>query len=324
MKIKKILIFSRHGLRYPLINNSSITNWEYPIGDLTLKGSTLEYLFGQHLNEMLDIKDEKIYFLSNSMKRTYLTARALALAFKPYEDTKINMKHNTFDITDDRFNLLLKNKEIINNSKIDVIDEKLKTIYETMENILKLKKGTISNNKSVIWANEDGFILVDGALKIATDICDLFLLKYYEGFKKEDIFVSNKFLSNLKLMSKAKDEFLELIFTNTDYINNSKENIYNLVKDELSNIKNKVSVFVGHDSNLATLMKMFNIKYKYPNKYSIEKYPVGAKLIFKVFEDNSYEIYYSYFDYKAIRNFEIKKPYMFLLKKGNNIKDIIK
>lgn len=324
MEIKKILIFSRHGLRYPLSDNLNISNWEYPVGDLTLKGSTMEYLFGQQLSKILNINDEKIYFLSNSMKRTYLTAKILALAFKPYENTIIDMKHKTFEITDDRFNLLLTNKEILDHSKSVDVDIKLKKVYEKMEHILNLEKGKISDNKTTLSVTENGFIFVDGALKMATDICDFFLLRYYEGFKQNDIFKSNDFLNDLKFMSTAKDEFLELLFSNKEYINNSKENIYNLVKHELNNTDNKVSVIVGHDSNLATLMKMFDINYAYPNKYSIEKYPVGAKLIFKIFKDNSYEIYYSYLDYMAIRNFKIKKPYMFLLKKGNDYNNIIK
>ena len=53
-----------------------------------------------------------------------------------------------------------------------------------------------------------------------------------------------------------------------------------------------------------------------PNERSIEKYPVGAKLIFNIFEDNSYEVYYTYFDYETIRGDKDNDPVIEFLKKG--------
>ena len=327
MQVKKILIFSRHGLRYPLTNNSGISNWlyEYRLGDLTYKGEIFEYLFGKKLKKMLNIYDEEnILFISNSMRRTYLTAKILAQAIIPYKDSKINIKYKNFDNIDYRFNFLLNNKNVYTNEMTEKVDKRLKPVYDKMEEILSLEKGSISSCKTNILVKDDGFLSVNGALKRATYICDLFLIQYYEGFSKDKIFKSDNFISDLKLMSKAKDEFLDLLFANDEFISNSKVNIFDLVSKELFNYDNKVSVIVGHDSNLATLMKKFNVNYVYPNNISIEKYPVGAKLIFKIFYNNSYEIYYSYFKYEDIRDMKVENPVMILIKKGENIKKLFK
>lgn len=325
MQVKKILIFSRHGLRYPLTNNSDISNWlyEYKLGDLTDKGELFEYLFGKKLKKMLNIHDEEnVLFISNSMRRTYLTAKILAQAIIPYKNSKINMKHQDFNKVDDRFNFLVKNKNIYTNEMTEKVDKRLKPVYDKMEEILSLEKGSISSDKTNILVEDDGFLVVNGAIRRATDICDSFLLQYYEGYSKDNIFKSDNFISDLKLMTTAKDEFLDLLFANDEFIDNSKVNICHLVGEELFNYDNKVTLIVGHDSNLSTLMKKFNVNYVYPNNISIEKYPVGAKLIFKIFDDNSYEIYYSYFKYEDIRNMNAENPVMILIKQGENIENI--
>lgn len=325
MQVKKILIFSRHGLRYPLTNNNGISNWlyEYKLGDLTDKGELFEYLFGKKLKKTLNIQDdENILFISNSMRRTYLTAKILSQAIIPYKNNEINMKYPDFTNVDDRFNFLVRDKNIHTSEMTEQVDKRLKPVYEKMEEILSLEKGSISYDKTNILVEDNGFLAVNGALRRATDICDLFLLQYYEGFPKNEIFKSNNFMSDLKLMSTAKDEFLDLLFANDEFLDNSKVNICDLVGKELVNYDNKVTLIVGHDSNLSTLMKKFNINYVYPNNSSIEKYPVGAKLIFKIFDDNSYEIHYSYFKYEDIRDMNAENPVMLLIRQGENIENI--
>ena len=144
----------------------------------------------------------------------------------------------------------------------------------------------------------------------------LFILKYYEGFDQKEIFESDNFIEDLKFMAKAKDEFLDCIFADKDYQNLAKSNVFdNILLKELKE-ENRNSLIVGHDSNLSVIMSKLGIDYKI-NENSLEKYPIGAKLIFKVYEDNSYDLYYAYFDYKSMRDLNSKKDLIIeFLKKG--------
>lgn len=325
MKIKKTVIFSRHGIRYPLIYKkqfidlfgTDITNWDFSdeqMGVLTDKGELLEHKFGIKLKKLLGNIDLDNIFV-NSMKRTYLTARSISLGLNPYKIIKINTKIPDFSEMDLDFCLRIDPTNTVK-QKGEKIDKNFMPIYTRMEELLKVKKGTISNLKTTFHLDEIGFLHVRGALKVATDICDLFILKYYEGFSENEIFVSDNFIEDMKFMAKAKDEFLDCIFADTDYQNVAIANVYdNVLLKELKS-DNKDALIVGHDSNLSVIMSKLGINYK-TNKNSLEKYPIGAKLIFKIYEDNSYDLYYTYFDYKSMRDLNSKKDLIVeFLKKG--------
>lgn len=327
MKLKKIVIFSRHGLRYPIIYKKQfidyfgrdITNWNFSdedMGALTDKGELLEHKFGIKLKKFLGtINLDNIF--ANSMKRTYLTARSISLGLDPYNMLNIHTKIPDFSEMDLDFCMRLKNpKDDMVKQKGETIDKKFYNLYTKMEELLKVKKGSISNVHTTFSIDDSGFLHVRGALKIATDICDLFILKYYEGFDQKEIFESDNFIEDLKFMAKAKDEFLDCIFADKDYQNLAKSNVFdNILLKELKE-ENRNSLIVGHDSNLSVIMSKLGIDYKI-NENSLEKYPIGAKLIFKVYEDNSYDLYYAYFDYKSMRDLNSKKDLIIeFLKKG--------
>ncbi|WP_197035257.1 histidine phosphatase family protein, partial [Oceanivirga salmonicida] len=191
---------------------------------------------------------------------------------------------------------------------------KLKDAYTRIEELLDLEKGTIVNKKSNIYLDDTGYLHVKGALRLATDISDLFILKYYENFPLDKIFKSDDFMKDLRLISTVKDEFLDLIFGDTKYIKESKENAYLLLSDEIKK-DNDLTLIVGHDSNLSCIMSMLDIDYKL-NENMIEKYPIGAKLLFNIFEDDTYELYYVYYNYNDIREIKYNKPIMEKIKKG--------
>lgn len=327
MKVKKTVIFSRHGLRYPLIFKKNfievfgkdITNWNFSdekMGLLTHKGELIEHKFGINLKNSLDNFNLE-YIFCNSMERTYLTAKAISLGICPYKNNKIEYKYDDFSQMDYDFCLKIKNfsSKIIDDMKIEEIDKKLLPIYTRMEELLKVEKGTISNKKTNIYLGEDNFIHVRGALKIATDVCDLFILKYYEGFPENEIFESNNFLEDLKFLAIAKDVFLDCIFANKDFYENSYSNVFdNILMKELKSDR-KDALIVGHDSNLSLILSKLGINYT-TNIESIEKYPIGAKLIFKIYEDNSYDLYYTYFKPEAMRNLNNNEIILEYLKRG--------
>ena len=310
MKLNKVIIFSRHGLRYPLLNYADkqgiITpeevNWEFSDGVLTPRGEILEYRFGQYIREYLknldfEIKTKKIR--SNSLKRTVLTAKILSLALFPFENIKVEHRYDDFNIIETDFNINIFDEDI-NRDKLRKVDEDLRPLYNRLEEILNIEKDTIYNKGSDILVNDQGFIYSHGAFKIATDIVDLYILKYYENFKEEDILRNLDLRKEIKKLSEIKDRLLDVIFADMEYILKSEKNAYNLVQEELKNDKD-FTLLVGHDSNIATILSALNVDTtNLGNEF--EKYPIDSKLVFKVYEDDSFDLDIMYYEIDDIRN----------------------
>ena len=312
--MKKLIIFSRHGLRYPLLKYESMqgiisekdVNWDFEEGMLTEKGEILEFKMGIFLRKYIEKfgkKLKKIEFISNSIKRTVATAKILATSMFPYREIEIKFKDKTFSTMEKDFNIYLDSLDI-NKEKLKKLDYRLKPQYERLEKILNIEDGTFLNIGSNIKIGENGFLMSDGAFKIATDIVDMYILKYFEGFKEEDIFKSSNFYKDLEYISEIKDSLLDTIFGDLDYINDSPTEITKLIQSKI-NSETDLDVIVGHDSNIATIFAKLGINLDYK---ILEKYPIGAKLLFKVYDDNSFDLELIYYKPESIRNMNNDNP----------------
>lgn len=312
--MKKLIIFSRHGLRYPLLKYESMqgiisekdVNWDFEEGMLTEKGEILEFKMGIFLRKYIEKfgkKLKKIEFSSNSIKRTVATAKILATSMFPYREIEIKFKDKTFSTMEKDFNIYLDSLDI-NKEKLKKLDYRLKPQYERLEKILNIEDGTFLNIGSNIKIGENGFLMSDGAFKIATDIVDMYILKYFEGFKEQNIFKSDNFYKDLEYISEIKDSLLDTIFGDLDYINDSPTEITKLIQSKI-NSEIDLDVIVGHDSNIATIFAKLGINLDYK---ILEKYPIGAKLLFKVYDDNSFDLELIYYKPESIRNMNNDNP----------------
>ncbi len=110
------------------------------------------------------------------------------------------------------------------------------------------------------------------------------------------------FISDLKLILKAKDFVIDLIWNNPKLALESEKNIYQLLKSCFYN-NSDLNILVGHDTNIATVLGVLDIEV--PELNQLEKYPIGSKLIFSVYDDKSFDLELAYFDYQDIRNFNV-------------------
>lgn len=312
--MKKLIIFSRHGLRYPLLKYESMqgiisekdVNWDFEEGMLTEKGEILEFKMGIFLRKYIEKfgkKFKKIEFSSNSIKRTVATAKILATSMFPYREIEVKFKDKTFSTMEKDFNIYLDSLDV-NKEKLKKLDYRLKPQYERLEKILNIEDGTFLNIGSNIKIGENGFLMSDGAFKIATDIVDMYILKYFEGFKEQNIFKSDNFYKDLEYISEIKDSLLDTIFGDLDYINDSPTEITKLIQSKI-NSETDLDVIVGHDSNIATIFAKLGINLDYK---ILEKYPIGAKLLFKVYDDNSFDLELIYYKPESIRNMNNDNP----------------
>lgn len=330
MKLKKILIYSRHGQRYPLFNYEKLKgiitkekiNWEFENSILTPKGEILEYEFGKYLikyisNLDIDIKTKEIY--TNSLKRTVLTAKILSLSMFPFEDISVKYNFKDLKTLDNNFNINISEEDIDRDILINE-DKRLENIYYKLENILGIEKGTFLSKQSELEVNNDGLLCTKGAFNLATDIVDMYIIKYFENFPEEEIFKSNNFIEDLKELSKIRNSLLDITFANKEYIKKSKKNAYNLAREYAKNDVD-LSILVGHDSNFATILSALEIDTSNIGNI-FEKYPIGGKLVFKIYEDDSFDLDLLYFDADKIRNLNDKEPVCVNLGKNLKFKDL--
>lgn len=287
---------------------------------LTKKGEHIEYSFGKYLKEYIDktglkINSKKIY--CNSTQRTLLTAKLLTLSMFPLENLNVEYMFKDLEKTDPQFELFVDN-ENVNKEKLKQMDIDLKASYNKLEKILGLKKDAIYSLGSSIDSNENGIIRSNGAFRIGTDIVDMFILKYYEGFNLDNIFKSKNFKSDLKEIIPIRNALLDVIFADKKYIENSEFNAYNLLKKYFKK-DNDYTLLVGHDSNIATILSMLDIDTsKLGNEF--EKYPIGAKLIFKIYEDETFDLDIMYHEIENIRRAGFEKPICVNLAKNLTLK----
>ena len=221
----------------------------------------------------------------------------------PYREIEVKFKDKTFSTMEKDFNIYLDSLDI-NKEKLKKLDYRLKPQYERLEKILNIEDGTFLNIGSNIKIGENGFLMSDGAFKIATDIVDMYILKYFEGFKEQNIFKSDNFYKDLEYISEIKDSLLDTIFGDLDYINDSPTEITKLIQSKI-NSETDLDVIVGHDSNIATIFAKLGINLDYK---ILEKYPIGAKLLFKVYDDNSFDLELIYYKPESIRNMNNDNP----------------
>lgn len=70
---------------------------------------------------------------------------------------------------------------------------------------------------------------------------------------------------------------------------------------------NDYTLLVGHDSNIATILSMLDISLDKLGKW-FWKIPNKCKLIFKVYEDESFDLDIMYHEVESIRNMEMENP----------------
>ena len=135
------------------------------------------------------------------------------------------------------------------------------------------------------------------------------MLQLYEGEKPKNIVNGNiDTEEKWKRLNEIKDTYIQTLFGNKiigPYI--SKELIKFMYKD-IFNSEHKITVIVGHDSNIAALFSALNIK-KYTLEKQYEMFPVGGKIFFQIWKDREskkkkVKIEYIYQSTEQLRNLE--------------------
>ncbi|MBB0464005.1 bifunctional glucose-1-phosphatase/inositol phosphatase [Escherichia coli] len=342
-QLQQVLMMSRHNLRAPLANNGSVLEqstpnkwpeWDVPGGQLTTKGGVLEVYMGHYMREWLAeqgmVKSgecpppDTVYAYANRLQRTVATAQFFITGAFPgcdipvHHQEKMGTMDPTFNpvITDDSaaFSeqaVAAMEKEL---SKLQLTDS-----YQLLEKIVNYKDSPACKEKqqcslvdgkntfSAKYQQEPG---VSGPLKVGNSLVDAFTLQYYEGFPMDQVAWGEiKSDQQWRVLSKLKNGYQDSLFTSPEVARNVAKPLVSYIDKALVTDRTsapKITVLVGHDSNIASLLTALDFK-PYQLHDQNERTPIGGKIVFQRWHDSKtnrdlMKIEYVYQSAEQLRN----------------------
>ncbi|MDX7608512.1 bifunctional glucose-1-phosphatase/inositol phosphatase [Klebsiella quasipneumoniae] len=342
-QLQQVLIMSRHNLRAPLANNGSVLEqstakawpqWDVPGGQLTTKGGVLEVYMGHYMREWLAQQklvtsgecppENAVYAYANSLQRTVATAQFFITGAFPgcgiavHHQPQMGTMDPTFNpvITDDSPAFREKALQAMEKERQGL---QLTESYKLLETMIDYRNSPSCKEKQVCSLSEgkDTFSAGyqqepggSGPLKVGNSLVDAFTLQYYEGFPKDQVawgeITSDK---QWQVLSKLKNGYQDSLFTSVAVAQNVAKPLVNYIDNALVGegaSKAKVTLLVGHDSNIASLLTALDFKpYQLPGQY--ERTPIGGKLLFQRWHDSGsnrdlMKIEYVYQSTEQLRN----------------------
>lgn len=345
-QLEQVLIMSRHNLRAPLANNGSVLEqstpnkwpeWEVPGGQLTTKGGVLEVYMGHYMREWLAGQKlvtsgecpapGTVYAYANSLQRTVATAQFFITGAFPGCDIPVHHQEK-MGAMDPTFNPVITDgsaefgEQAIKAMEAQHQHDALGESYKLLEKIVRYDQSpsckekqncslaTATDTFSASVQQEPG---VSGPLKIGNSLVDAFTLQYYEGFPLDQVAWGEiKTEQQWRLLSKIKNSYQDALFTSPDVARNvAKPLVKYIDKALVTDAANtpKVTVLVGHDSNIASLLTALDFApYQLHDQY--ERTPIGGKIVFQRWYDSErkrelMKIEYVYQSSIQLRNAEV-------------------
>lgn len=321
-QLQQVLMMSRHNLRAPLANNGSVLEqstaqswptWDVPGGQLTTKGGVLEVYMGHYLREWLAAQglvqsgecptNDSVYVYANSLQRTVATAQFFVTGAFPGCDIPVHHqeKMGTMDPT---FNPVITDgsaafeQKAIQSMENQRQQYKLNDSFDLLDQIAGYKNSPSCKEKQQCDLNaaKDKFSAkvtqepgVSGPLKVGNSLVDAFTLQYYEGFPLDQVAWGQiKTDRQWRVLSELKNGYQDTLFTSPAVARNVAAPLVSYIQQSLVKKDGapKVTVMVGHDSNIASLLTALAFKpYELPNQY--ERTPIGGKIMFQRWHDKN-------------------------------------
>jgi len=322
MQLQQVLMLSRHNLRAPLATNGSALEqstkkswpqWDVPGGELTTKGGVLEVYRGKYPRQWLtqqgllaggncpDTSDVFIY--ANSLQRTVATAQFFAAGAFPGCDVAVTHQ-DAMGTMDPIFNpVITDDSEAFNKKALAAMtaeNEKLalKPALQRLEKIVDYKSSPACNGKKqcTLDSGDNTFSAdngkepgVSGPLKIGNSLVDAFTLQYYEGFPAEQVAWGQiKTPEQWKELASVKNGYQDALFSSPEVAREVAAPLVDYIRSQLVDEDKasapKVTLMVGHDSNIASLLSALQVKpYTLPG--NDEKTPIGGQVVFERWHD---------------------------------------
>ncbi|WP_435929786.1 bifunctional glucose-1-phosphatase/inositol phosphatase [Dryocola sp. BD613] len=345
-QLQQVLLMSRHNLRAPLANNGSVLEqstaqswpeWDVPGGQLTTKGGVLEIYMGHYLREWLAeqglVKSgecptpQSVYAYANSLQRTVATAQFFITGAFPGCDVPVHHqeKMGTMDPT---FNPVITNdspefqQAAVKAMEAQREHYKLDDSYKLLEQVTAFNDSPTCKEKQQcdLTASKDKFSAkateepgVSGPLKVGNSLVDAFTLQYYEGFPLDQVAWGQiKTEKQWRVLSQLKNGYQDTLFTSPEVARNVAAPLVKYIQKALTGNEAeapKVTLLVGHDSNIASLLTALDFKdYQLPQQN--ERTPIGGKIMFQRWHDSKanrelMKVEYVYQSSEQLRNGQV-------------------
>ena len=294
-------------------------NWTSRASELSLKGGVLETIMGQYFRKWLESedfipenyipKDGEVRFYSNSMQRTIATAQYFSSGMLPVANVTIEHLYapsrmddvfnpQTVTLSDDFINKAMEEvNSMYGYSSLSELCETLRPSYDVLERVLDFEKSAYAQaNNFPHFKTDDTEVFfkersepgMRGSLRIATSASDALVLQYYEETDdKKAAFGHNISLEEWEKIALIKDVFVDVLYTPPVVAKELARPLLILISDELEEENRKFSFLCGHESNIASVLSALDVKeYSLPDAIE-KKIPIGTKLVFEVWKDNS-------------------------------------
>ena len=322
MQLQQVLMLSRHNLRAPLADNGSVLEqstkkswpqWDVPGGQLTTKGGVLEIYMGNYTRQWLaqqglvqngSCPDSKnVFVYANSLQRTVATAQFFVNGAFPGCDVAVTHQ-DAMGTMDPIFNpVITDSSEAFNKQALAdmaAANEKLalKPAFQRLEKIVDYKSAPACDNKKQcdLSSGQNSFSAengkepgVSGPLKVGNSLMDAFTLQYYQGFPLDQVAWGQiKTPEQWKELSAIKNGYQDTLFTSPAIARDVAAPLVDYIRSQLVDQDKasapKVTLMVGHDSNIASLLSALQVKpYELPDTY--EKTPIGGQVVFERWHD---------------------------------------
>lgn len=345
-QLQQVLIMSRHNLRAPLANNGSVLEqstakkwpeWEVPGGQLTTKGGVLEVYMGHYMREWLAEQklvtsgecppSSSVYAYANSLQRTVATAQFFITGAFPGCDVPVHHQEK-MGTMDPVFNpVITDTSPAFEQKAVQAMETKRKEFqlnesYQLLANVTGYQNSPACKEKHQCSLTEakDTFSAkpqqepgVSGPLKIGNSLVDAFTLQYYEGFPMDQVAWGEiKNDRQWRVLSKLKNGYQDSLFTSPEVARNVAAPLVKYIDNVLVTDPAKaakITLMVGHDSNIASLLTALDFKpYQLHDQY--ERTPIGGKIVFQRWHDATgnrdlMKIEYVYQSAEQIRNAKV-------------------
>jgi glucose-1-phosphatase len=323
LRLQQVLMLSRHNLRAPLADNGSVLEqstrkpwpqWDVPGGHLTVKGGVLEAYMGHYTREWLAQQglakksecpaSDEVLVYANSLQRTVATAQFFVAGAFPGCEIAVTHQRKMGSM-DPTFNpVIADDSESFNRHALAAMTSVegtlvLKSAYQYLEKIIDYKSAAACEGKTVCSLSGDmpnkfsaasgKEPAVSGPLKVGNSMVDAFTLQYYQGFPEEQIAWGQiKTPDQWRALSAIKNGYQDALFTAPLVAREIAAPLLAYIRKSLIDPNKvpapKVTLMVGHDSNVASLLSALDFK-PYDLAEQNEKTPIGGMIVFERWHD---------------------------------------
>ncbi len=246
---------------------------------------------------------DNVFVYANSLQRTVATAQFFVNGAFPGCDIAVTHQ-DAMGTMDPVFNpVITDNSEEFNKKALAAMaaaNEKLslKPAFQRLEKIVDYKSAPacdnkkqcdLSNAENTFSAENGKEPNVSGPLKVGNSLMDAFTLQYYQGFPLEQVAWGQiKTPEQWKELSAIKNGYQDALFTSPDVAREVAAPLVDYIRSQLVDQDKanapKVTLMVGHDSNIASLLSALQVKsYELPDTF--EKTPIGGQVVFERWHD---------------------------------------